>query len=211
MRFIIANFFSEKENRSALKMYSKDQRRAMAKICNQTDFNKRMMQSFSKRTEQAIAGCKVCSFSVRHIMSILGRGVAPPIGTEVSSFFTVVNGVPWILINTDNNLMEVTLIHESIHYDQWKRGDFKVIDSGVIWKGETYLNEDLAKLDTSGGSAESLKNMPWEIEAYAYQFTDMQIAHIRTYGEPEAKKNLEEVLVLAGRVCTMESVEQVTE
>lgn len=205
------NIFKEISSRTAVEHYPEALRLTLIEIANNEDYIERLEKLFSKRTKDAVGDCNICTFSVRNMMSILGRDIPPLISPDVSSFFTVINDVPWILINTDINLLEVTLIHESIHFNQWARGDFQPVKGGIIWKGELWTQEKLSECYTPDKISFQWKYLPWELEAYGYQFTDMQIAHIRTYGEPEVKKNLEELLTLAGRVCTLESVEQVTE
>jgi hypothetical protein len=205
----IRNLFKELSSRSALRHLPKEVRRELSTIANLTEYNGKMVTMFSKRTKKAISGCNICTFSVRHQMSIIGRDNTPLIGMGISSFFTVINGVPWILINTDESLLEVTLIHESIHYAQWKRGDFLPVDGGIVWKDKLYSNEEISKVCTPELLPYQWRHLPWELEAYGEQFTDLQIAHIRTHGEKDVIANVEELLELHGRTVEHHSIEQV--
>ena len=64
-----------------------------------------------------------------------------------------------------------SIVHELVHYNQWKRGDFQADPEGqgLLWKGELYTYEYLAESDKMSFS-DSLKwqieNLPWEDEAY---------------------------------------------
>lgn len=64
-----------------------------------------------------------------------------------------------------------SIVHELVHYNQWKRGDFQADPEGrgLLWKGELYTYEFLAESDKMSFS-DSLKwqieNLPWEDEAY---------------------------------------------
>lgn len=205
----IKNIFKEKNSRSVIRHIPKAIRKELAKVTNLMDYNGRMCAAFSKRTKKAIAGCNICTFSVRHQMSILGKDIQPLLRPDISSFFTVINGVPWILINTDVSLLEVTLMHESIMYGQWKRGDFLPVDGGIIWKDVFYSNEDITKVCTPEKLPYTWRHLPWKLEAYGEQFTDLQIAHIRTHGEPDVVANIEELLTMHGRTVDITSVEVV--
>lgn len=64
-----------------------------------------------------------------------------------------------------------SIVHELVHYDQWKRGDLQTDPEhrGLLWKGKLYTNEYMTA--SHGMSfADCLKwqieNLPWEEEAY---------------------------------------------
>ena len=194
------NFFEDKNNREALSMYTKEQRRAMAKACNDSTYKMRLKQMLSKETKDALGDVKITTISARHHQAIVGRELRPIIDFDVSTFFTTVNGVPWIIINTDVALMEVTVKHETIHLQQFLRGDLNFIASGTVWKGTLYPSELIATTTTPERIAYQWRELPWETEAYALQFSDAQIHHIFEHGQEQTISDLKEVLELYGRV-----------
>lgn len=64
-----------------------------------------------------------------------------------------------------------SIVHELVHYNQWKRGDLQTDPEhrGLTWKGELYTNEFMAKsneMPFADGLMWQIENLPWEDEAY---------------------------------------------
>ena len=194
------NFFEDKANREALSMYTKAQRRAMGKACNDKDYMKRLKLSLSKATKLRLGGVNICTMSSRYHQTIVGRELHPVVDMDVSTFFTTINGKPWILINSDVPLMEVTVIHEAIHLDQFLRGDLHFVEGGTVWKGTLYPKALIDKTTTPEQIMYQWRSLPWELEAYALQFSDEQCRHLFEHGEEQTVSDLREVLGLYGRV-----------
>jgi len=205
------NFFEDKKNREALSMYNKQQRREMAKACNDQTYVRQMKHAISKATKLRLGNVKICAMSSRHHQAIVGRELRPVVDIDVSTFFTTIGGEPWILINTDVNLLEVTLTHEAIHLGQFERGDLRFVDGGTVWKGTLYPQSLIDQTTTPERMPYQWRDLPWETEAYALQFSDAQIHHIFKHGGEDTINDLKEVLAMYGREVPPAPVEEVKE
>tara|TARA_B100001057_G_scaffold463613_1_gene517946 strand:+ start:165927 stop:166589 length:663 start_codon:yes stop_codon:yes gene_type:complete len=205
------NFFEDPNSRSALTVYSKEQRRAMAKACNNAEFIRKVKHTLSSRTKKMLEGVNIVQVSARFHQSIAGRELRPIIDYDVSTFFTTVNGKPWIIINSDIPLAEVTLVHEAIIFEQWRRGDLNFVEKGVVWKGTIYPNDLIAETFTDDKKNEQWKYLPWKLEAFGRQFTDAQVQHIRKNGNEETVKGVNAMLAFYGRVVPDAPAEELTE
>ncbi len=64
-----------------------------------------------------------------------------------------------------------SIVHELVHYDQWKRGDLQTDPEhrGLLWKGKLYTNEYMTAshgMSFADGMKWQIENLPWEEEAY---------------------------------------------
>lgn len=193
------NFFTDENSRTALRDFPKDIRREMGKAVNNGEYIRRLKHTLSSRTKKMLEGVSIVQLSARHHQSIAGRELRPIIEFDVSTFFTTVNGKPWIIINSDVALAEVTLVHEAIIFEQWKRGDLQFVEGGVVWKGTLYPNELIAETFTDDKKQEQWKYLPWKLEAFGRQFTDEQIWHIWEHGNEITVAGVNAVLEAYGR------------
>lgn len=95
---------------------------------------------------------------------------------NITALFSVnSDGLPIIYINLGKfglNELVPMLRHEMVHYDQWARGDFRVLDgdSGIVWRGREYSSEELESI--------SEYDKPWEREAYGLMYTDEALTEL---------------------------------
>lgn len=64
-----------------------------------------------------------------------------------------------------------SIVHELVHYEQWKRGDLQTSPEhdGLLWKGKLYTNEYMTEshgMSFADGMRWQIENLPWEEEAY---------------------------------------------
>ena len=98
-------------------------------------------------------------YNIEGMFSILPDGT--PLMTVIPSKFSIAN-----------------FRHELIHYDQFKRGDCKVIDNQSY-----YLGIKKPSLFEQSLSMREQFKLPWELEAYAYMYNDDELEE--TYRKAE--------------------------
>ena len=180
--------------------YSEDEFNTLVSDCNKQQYIELLAPLEGSEISEMANGCNIAVFSVQKNVDVGGDKFLL-IYPECTAFFTVQCGKPWILLNADTFSSVDVLRHELIHYAQWKRGDYVMNNDGtVLWKGEVYTAERIAEAFTPENIAYQWKFLPWETEAYGYQFLDEEVRHIRDTQTPGVVGNLKELLGLVGRV-----------
>ena len=105
------------------------------------------------------------------------------------SFSVTPNGVPLMIISSeileDPDKLAVVLIHELVHYSQWKAGRLEFIpaERKVVWDGVIY---DISLSTDLQGELEK----PWEPEAYKAAVAAMRQYNMPAIHSEKAKENM---------------------